>query len=270
MDDNINPSIAFTPDGLIMFEYYNNLISVRQVADGYSVLATLKHPKKHSFDYLYCTYQEGDYFLLNFNENNDELEVFRVSRSFEWSLTEAWVLKMDPQDSSSYGIVVSSRGSIFLKLHKRIMEISFRDRKVVRVFQEQHGTSMCLSFNENDLLIVDRSNVQALSLTDEKTRTVYTSEKLNHDLNHITVRGNHITMRGNQILVCRVDIETNVMFIWLSETGDFQGEYTLEGRFGAVEEEVLTVKNFVVCPSSGRLWLSICPYYYCKNVLEFE
>jgi hypothetical protein len=264
------PSITFTPDGLIMFEYYKNLISVRQVADGYTVLATLKHPKNHYFAYLYCTYQEGDFFLLNFNENNDELEVFRVSRSFEWCLTEAWVLKMDPQDSSSYGIVVSSRGSIFLKLHKRIIEISFRERKVVRVFQEHHGTSMCLSFNENDLFIVDRSCVRALSSTDGKTRTVYTSEKFNHDLTGSFVRGNHITMRGNQILVCRLDIETTFMYIWLSETGDFQGEYTLEGRFGAVEEEVLTVKNFVICPSIGRLWLSIDPYYYCKHVLEFE
>ena len=207
---------------------------------------------------------------MNFNEDNDELEVFHVSSSFKWSLTEAWVLKMDPQDSSSYGIVVSSRGSIFLKLYKRIIEISFRDRKVVRIFQEQYGSSMCLSFNQNDLYIANRSCVQALSLTDGKTRTLYTSEKLDYDLNDNTLRGNHITMRGNQILVCRLDIETNLMFIWLSEIGDFQGEYTLEGRFGAVEEEVLTVKNFVICPSSGRLWLSIDPYYYCKHVLEFE
>ena len=130
-----------------MFEYYAEFISVWQAADRYSLLATLKHPKNCKFHQLTCTNQEGKLFLLSFNERYAELEVFLVST--DWSLTEAWVLKIDRENHSfarrnrssqiniCFDIVVSNRGRIFLKLKKSILEICFWDHIVVRIYKKK-------------------------------------------------------------------------------------------------------------------------------------
>ena len=126
---------------------------------------------------------------------------------------------------------------------------------------------MCLSSNQNDLFIADYSCVYALSInvdfgeTHGQTRTLYTAEKLDFHF---------ITRRGNEILVCPFEIGIDSMFIWLNDTGDFRGKLTSEQLFGTIEEEFCTVNNFIVCPYSGRLWLTLWLTEYCITVLEFE
>ena len=158
VDDNPTASIAFTPDGRICFNYYLSKFWVHRVSYGYPKLALLNHPNNKHFTQLSCTYQAGHLFLLSYNVSDEQFEVFHISS--EWFLTEAWVLKTDSIRSHRHGsrsetttkyndkrrvnfygcegIVVSKSGRIFLSLHGHIVEISFKDRNIVRIFDPEN------------------------------------------------------------------------------------------------------------------------------------
>ena len=276
VDDNPTASIAFTPDGRICFNYYLSKFWVHRVSNGYPKLALLNHPNNKHFTQLSCTYQAGHLFLLSYNVSDEQLEVFHISS--EWFLTEAWVLKTDSIRSHRHGsrsetttkyndkrrvnfygcegIVVSNSGRIFLSLLGHIVEISFKDRNIVRIFDPENinveANGICLSLNQKDLYVATDKYVYVLSLENGTGRIIYRSSP--------SFSSNLIILRGDQILVCNTYLhsplftsEWRTLFVWLSDTGDVLGRSTRLTKWTST----LYVKNFINCPSTGRLWVTI-------------
>ena len=133
--------------------------------------------------------------------------------------------------------------------------------------------SICLSFNQKDLYVAIQDCVVVLSLDDGRFRTLYTPTSPFPWIKNIDMS------RGNQILVCTTYIRDDPyttksipLFIWLSDDGNCLGKYTLSTRLSHnidwdKDELRLIVKDFIICPYTGRLWVTI--YGYPKT-LEFE
>jgi hypothetical protein len=154
------------------------------------------------------------------------------------------------------GIVVSKSGRIFLSLHGNIVEISFKYRNIVRIFDPENinveANGICLSLNQKDLYVATDKYVYVLSLEKGTGRIIYRSRP--------SFSPNLITLRGDQILVCNTYLhsplftsEWRTLFLWLSYTGDVLGASTHLIKWTSTSH----VKNFIKSPSTGRLWVTI-------------
>ena len=270
MDDrDFHPSIAFSPDGKYMFYYRNEFITVKCVGEGLHI-AVFKHPENEVFQRV-GVYEDGNLYVLNYNVIRNKLEVFKISS--EWTIMIIWAIDFFdvhlPVPLMCSGLCISSCGEIVLGISSEITEIvviSFKTRLIIKrnVLKDNVSISaFCFGSDENFLIIADgiRQFIYSLSIRNWELSVVSSTSPLSPC---------HLARRGNQIIVgSQIAKLDDTLFIWFREDGTFQGEVVSDVELNLNEDKHHDVKNFILCPVTNRLWLTIVDHD-CNNAFEFE